>query len=214
MLQYTPQTLYYGQAGEDAIIKNIILEKNLGIDICNVKYLELGVYEPMLISNTYLFYKLGGSGVLIDANPVIENKIRIVRPRDAFINCAVSGDDEFEREIRFYVCNKSAALSTLNKEFMKDNHNLTDEQFDEITVEVRGINEILRGLDFRPDLVSIDIEGEDENVIRKWDFSIIKPSIFVIESKSDAVMEVMLNNGYELYTVNGINSFFYLKTFY
>lgn len=211
MQQCNPQTFYYGQFGEDAIIKNIIWEKNLGIDISNVKYLELGVYEPMVISNTYMFYQLGGSGVLIDANPVIENKVRIVRPRDSFINCAVSGGDEFEREIKFYVCNKFEALSTLNKEVMKDDHHLTDEQFDEITVEVKGINEILRGLDFCPDLVSIDIEGEDESVIRKWDFDIIKPSIFVIESKSDVVMEVMLHNGYELYTANGINSFFCLK---
>lgn len=45
-------------------------------------------------------------------------------------------------------------------------------------MEVKGINEILRELDFCPDLVSLDIEGEDENVIRKWDFGVIKPSFF------------------------------------
>lgn len=210
--KYHPEIFYYGQYGDDAIIKNIILEKNLGIDIYNVKYLEIGVYEPTKISNTYLFYSLGGSGVLVDANPAIENKVKIVRPKDKFMNCAVSGNDEFEREMKFYVCNQSEALSTLNKGFMMINHNLTENQFDEITVEVKGINEILRELDFCPDLVSLDIEREDENVIRKWDFGVIKPSIFVIESKSDVVMDVMLKNGYELYTVNMLNSFFCLKT--
>ena len=208
---YKPETIYYGQYGDDAIIKNIIFEKNLGIDIYNVKYLELGVSEPMQISNTYMFYELGGTGILIDANPVIENKVKIVRPRDKFINCAVSGNDEFERKMKFYVCNTSAALSTLNKDHIKSGHGVLDEQFTEITVDVRGINEILSELDFCPDLVSIDIEGEDENVIRKWDFNIAKPSIFVIESMSDVTMEVMLLNGYELYAVNTGNAFFYLK---
>lgn len=209
--KYRPETIYYGQYADDAIIMNIMMKKHLGIDIHRVKYLELGVYEPIRISNTYLFYKLGGEGVLVDANPAIENKVNIVRPRDKFINCGVSGSENYEHEMKFYVCNTFEALSTLNKEQIKTEHGVLDEQFDEITVKVKGINEILRYLKFCPDLVSIDIEGEDEKVLQKWDFDIHKPRIFVIETSSEIVMETMLRNGYELYTINTGNAFFYLK---
>lgn len=206
-----PQVNYYGQWNDDSIIKNMIYENNLEIELHNVNYLEIGVYDPIHISNTYSFYSRGGSGVLVDANPNIKNKIDIVRPRDKFINCAIAGNEIYDKKISFYVNREFPELSTINKQKMMQEHHFLEDELDEISVDLVNINNLLKKLDIYPDMVSLDIEGEDEEVIMAWDFDLVKPKIFVIETHNESIIDHMQKNGYMFYAANMGNTFFYLK---
>ena len=53
----------YSQYGEDLILSSAI--EYLKIDE-NISYLDIGANHPMSLSNTYLLYKQGASGVLIE----------------------------------------------------------------------------------------------------------------------------------------------------
>jgi hypothetical protein len=47
-----------------------------------VTYLDIGAHHPTRLSNTYLFYKRGFQGVVVEPDPELMGAIRRVRPRD------------------------------------------------------------------------------------------------------------------------------------
>jgi len=53
----------YSQDGEDIILKEFFSGKEKGF------YVDIGAHHPLRLSNTYLFYKKGWSGINIDAMP-------------------------------------------------------------------------------------------------------------------------------------------------
>ena len=56
----------YSQQGEDLIILDIFRHLRLK----RPSYLDIGAWEPVKSNNTYLFYRLGSRGVLVEPNPV------------------------------------------------------------------------------------------------------------------------------------------------
>ncbi len=60
----------YSQFGED-----LIIAKLLGKSKC-VSYIDCGCHDPKKFSNTYYFYKRGGSGICIDVTPAAIEKGR------------------------------------------------------------------------------------------------------------------------------------------
>src|SRR2546430_2805880 len=55
----------YSQCGEDLLV-NFIFG---AIRQSAVSYLDVGAHHPTFLSNTYLFYKAGGSGVCVEPDP-------------------------------------------------------------------------------------------------------------------------------------------------
>src|SRR5579862_7473571 len=75
----------YAQAGEDLIIDFVIQ----AMQIENVTYLDIGAHHPTKFSNTYLFYKRGFQGVVVEPDPELMGSIRRARPRDTCIEAGV-----------------------------------------------------------------------------------------------------------------------------
>src|ERR1700736_6249747 len=75
----------YAQAGEDLIVD--FIAKAMQID--NMTYLDIGAHHPVQFSNTYLFYKRGHRGVLIEPDPDLNATIKRVRPQDICIDAGV-----------------------------------------------------------------------------------------------------------------------------
>jgi hypothetical protein len=55
----------YAQHGEDRYIR----QQLSGVDLTSGIYVDIGANQPTQISNTYLFYRAGGSGVAIEPKP-------------------------------------------------------------------------------------------------------------------------------------------------
>jgi FkbM family methyltransferase len=74
----------YSQTGEDALIARLVSAEDLRCGI----YVDVGANHPTRISNTYLFYRKGARGIIVEPNRDYRWLYRIFRPRDAFIGIA------------------------------------------------------------------------------------------------------------------------------
>jgi FkbM family methyltransferase len=164
----------YSQTGEDLLIKNIL--SNLGVTKPN--YLDIGAYHPTFISNTYLFYKLGGRGVIIEPDPLRSKIFLRTRPGDIFINSGVGNTDGV---MDYYQLDALSTFSQLEKEQMEAKGYRFNKT---LKVSVVGINNILkRYFADRPlDLVSIDTEGYEMTIFKSWDFDNCRPKVMCVES--------------------------------
>lgn len=68
----------YSQHGEDALIKQWLA----GYDLSEGIYVDVGANHPISISNTYLFYKDGHHGIVIEPNQSLLSLHKKVRTRD------------------------------------------------------------------------------------------------------------------------------------
>src|SRR4051812_7168126 len=80
----------YSQCGEDLILEHILGEY---LRIPQPSYLDLGAHHPTYLSNTYRFYRKGGSGVCVEPDPVLFAPLRAARPRDVCLNAGVGASD-------------------------------------------------------------------------------------------------------------------------
>jgi hypothetical protein len=65
----------YSQSGEDLILDFLLYDLN----IKPITYLDIGTNDPIEINNTYLFYTKGYSGVCVEPNPIMFEKIKRFR---------------------------------------------------------------------------------------------------------------------------------------
>ncbi len=78
--------LSFSQAGEDRIL-------HMWINILKLKkmtYIDIGAYDPFLISNTALFYQQGYRGINIEPNPVSFQRFVKQRTQDININVGIA----------------------------------------------------------------------------------------------------------------------------
>jgi hypothetical protein len=75
----------YSQCGEDVIATTVF--DMLGI--AHPNYLDIGAHHPHFLSNTYLFYRDGSSGVNVEPDPQLHDKFISTRPRDMNLNIGV-----------------------------------------------------------------------------------------------------------------------------
>src|SRR6185369_13784792 len=68
----------YAQQGEDLVVKNVLAV----LGISTPSYLDIGAHHPVKSSNTYLFYRGGGRGVLVEPNPTYVKLLREQRKED------------------------------------------------------------------------------------------------------------------------------------
>jgi FkbM family methyltransferase len=213
LLSISAPRLSYSQAGEDLIVSFVF--DALGIR--NPSYLDIGAYHPKHLSNTYLFYKNGSSGVCIEPDPDLYARYKGRRPRDTCLNVGVGVSNETSAD--FYVL----ATKTLNT-FSRVEAEKCDANGQKIekviSIPLVKIDNIL-STHFRnsaPNLVSLDIEGLDYEVIKTFDFSKARPEVFCIETitfsennseeKVAPIIEYMKANDYMVYADSYINTIF------
>jgi len=203
----------FSQCGEDRIIK-FILDT---LQIREYRYLDIGAHHPRRLSNTYLFYTLGGSGVLIEPNHALASLISEARPRDLCLNVGLAGEPH--GSVPFYVM-RSDTLSTFSK---REAERMVSECGEEIVevraVEVRTPGSVLAehfsdGLN----LVSMDVEGLELEILEGFDLRQYRPEVFCIETisyavdgegvKSTALAPFMASHGYRIYADTYINTIF------
>lgn len=205
----------YSQTGEDSIIAHIVTLLGIPFDQCT--YLDLGANQPKEMSNTYFFYAKGASGVLVEANPYLAQKLHTVRSRDVVLNnCVgvVSG-----KMVGFNILNVDG-LSTQGdvNEIMRNNPVVRVEE----TVEVESISvpDIAQKY-FRqaPTILNIDLEGIEMEVLNSIDFCEFRPLIIITEmipysmqlvvgNKNQEIVDYLKDKGYVEYAFTGINSIF------
>src|SRR5271166_2642026 len=99
----------YSQSGEDVTAKMIF--DYLGIK--QPSYLDIGAWLPQAGNNTYLFYTLGGRGVLVEPNVALISELKSVRPGDTVLNVGIGITEQKEAD---YYCLTIDQWNTFDKE--------------------------------------------------------------------------------------------------
>ena len=207
----------FSQSGEDKIIEFLLNYGNSAKK--GISYLDIGCNDYKNLSNTYLLYRKGINGVLIDANPIYINEININRPNDVILNCGVG--QKSSSELTFYVLN-SSDLSSFNLDTVKEAQKVSPwiEIVKEIKVPVYDLDTIYKKyFHSTPTIVSVDVEGDELGILSSSDLEKYRPYIFIIETieykdrvtlnnKRNDIVDFMNENDYIEYAFTGVNSIF------
>jgi hypothetical protein len=170
----------YAQAGEDLVVHFFFSH----LQIEDRSYLDIGAYDPILISNTYFFYRQGHRGVLVEPNVDLCRKLRAVRPEDTTLEAGIGV--EAAREADYYVMSEPS-WSTFDKEEAEHQAEVTGGKV--FVKEVRklpllNVNDVMdehfKGR--APGFVSIDAEGWHFAILKAIDFSRFRPKAVCVET--------------------------------
>jgi FkbM family methyltransferase len=184
--------IIFSQTGEEIIIQWILK------DLRNGFYVDVGCHHPYKISNTFKLYLEGWRGIAIDANEDVIKKFRRARPEDISLLKAVS---DVEQEVIFYKF-KESEVNTIDKttlEEWKEQWHLTGE----IKMKTETLTHILDEnlpANKKIDLLTIDVEGNDFNVLKSLDFTKYRPKLIVVELHKFDLSTIAQNEVYQYLT--------------
>jgi Methyltransferase FkbM domain len=173
----------FSQEGEDLVILRQITHLTTGF------YIEVGALAPKRFSNTWMFYTLGWNGILIEPNPSVKSDFGSQRPRDIFVNEGVSSK---EQSLLYYQFDEPA-LNTFDSSIAEVRRAEGWRQKGEVLIKTRPLKDILE--EYLPsgtkiDILSIDVEGLDEIVIKSNDWQKFRPEWLIIEMLDTDLTEV------------------------
>lgn len=204
----------WGQEGEDLILARFFENKRNGF------YIDIGAHHPQRFSNTNLFYKLGWSGINIDAMPGSMKKFNISRERDINIEKPVTN---IKQTMTYYGFNEPA-LNGFSKEISDERNGKGDWKLLFTTqIETERLEELLDKylpLDQKIDFLTIDVEGFDYEVLLSNNFKKYKPTLILVEIYSNYIDELYENEiakllyseGYKLYAKTANTVFFLINS--
>ena len=152
----------------DLIITKLLNSKNKGI------YIDVGCHHPFLNNHSYLLYKSGWEGINIDIDYNSIDMFNFFRKNDVNIQTAVT-DHKGEVDLFFY--HNRAAKNTISKEFGSDAK-------EQKKINSDTLNNIIENSKFKNskiDFVSIDVEGNEMNVLNGFDLKKYKPKLILLE---------------------------------
>lgn len=158
-LQINKQT--YGQNKEDQYLWNQIKLKNYKTSI----YIDIGSNHPTVISNTYLLYRKGINGIIIEPNTSYKSLFKLFRPKDVFIPIGCNHKPGLKRYIKSTLPSFNFFLDGPSKQQIPKGYKLLSIEY----VPVFPISYVLDSihLDFEwICLMNIDTEGMDFSVLQ------------------------------------------------
>lgn len=169
----------FAQSGEDLIVGFIV--DHLKIE--GFTYLDIGAYDPVLLSNTYYFYLRGSRGVLVEPNLAMVERLRAVRPQDTTLAAGIGVTAV--READYYLMSEPS-WSTFSKEEAEQMERTTDKKVHVekvVKMPLLDVNEVMAE-HFQgqaPTFVSIDAEGLHIAILKSIDFRRFRPKIISVE---------------------------------
>ena len=199
----------YSQQGEDILL----LKSNFFPNNKKGFYIDIGAHHPKILSNTYLFYKMGWHGINIDPIPGMIEKFKC-RKRDTNLNIGISNN---ESDINYFIF-KSAPLNTTDKNRVEElnRENIFPEK--QIEIKTQKLSKVLKEYvkNEEIDFLSINVEGCELDVLKSNDWNVFKPKIIIVEI-TNLDMDKLENNeihtylsklGYKLFARTPFNSLY------
>ena len=190
------------QFGEEKFILSFFDEGYKG------KFVDIGCFHPTRHNNTYKMYKSGWYGINIDLNPLTIDLFNFARQKDININAAIS-DIEEDKTLYFVgELNTQNTLEANHLSFLKNHHNLKEEEISKQIIKTRRLDNILDNYNFNNiDFMNIDVEGHELNILNSIDFLKYKIKFICIEMIdhndqakliNEKLNEILEKNGYIL----------------
>ncbi len=170
----------YSQFGEDSVLLHLLGGRKARQGF----YVDVGCHHPRKGSNTYLFYKMGWRGVLVDLEQAKVQACRMLRPGDTTLLAAVS---DVEEEVSIYAPEKFSVLATIDRQASAGAREIG-------RIRTRTLTSLLDDTAYRDrriDLLNVDVEGVDLQVLRSLDFARYQPRFVVVETWDDKLERIL-----------------------
>ncbi|MBC7801985.1 MAG: FkbM family methyltransferase [Gemmatimonadaceae bacterium] len=176
----------YSWEGEDLLVHKVAADV-LGIN--RGFYVDVGAHHPCAMSNTHYLYQRGWRGLNIDAMPGSMAAFDALRPDDTNVEMGVAAAPGHLRYSMF----TDPALNGILPEAMIASHVRRGiALIGQTEIEVQPLPVILdRHGVTAIDLLSVDIEGLDEDVLRSHDFTRCRPKLVLVEILGTAGIETV-----------------------
>jgi FkbM family methyltransferase len=206
-LAATKRRKSFSQHGEDLFLRDYFGDRQ-GF------YIEIGGNHPFRLSNTYLLYRMGWSGMIVEPVQRLCALHKRYRPRDIQVNAAV-GDTT--GDLTFYEMTPSVASTCdpdLAKRLLSSGAGRLVREY---TVPVLTVADLYRTnmANRRISLLSTDTEGNDMAVLRGIDWEVMRPEVIICEanneSKGSEINTFLAGQGYECIKVLGCNRIFSVR---
>lgn len=195
-------------------------------ELHNGTFIEIGAFDGQSVSNTCFLADIGWRGFYFE--PVqeyalrcqlrhLKNDVRVISSavgnRTCFVDISVGMMISTVRMDHVEIFNKLSWSS---------NHHRGDIR----SVPCISIFEALEKLSLQTcDLAIIDVEGFEPTIVCSWDFNILKPKVFIIETRDGdpefpisiqneykEMMLILVSNGYKEFFRSGCNVIFVHET--
>ena len=170
---------YFSEAGQDMLVKdNFFKNQKSGF------FLEIGAFDGIEGSNCYHFEKfMNWQGIAIEASPLQFEKLKKNR-NCKLINIAIGSEN---KQVEFYeVVEGFTQMSGINNlnfknsfERIKKNSN---SKINKINIECKTFEKLIPS-DQIIDLISIDIEGNELDVLKLINFDKYQIKVIILENK-------------------------------
>jgi FkbM family methyltransferase len=203
--------LSYSQQGEDLVVESILTH----LQFSRLTYLDIEAGEPIAGSNTYLFYRHGFRGVLVEPNPKLCGDLSSVRPQDKVLNVGIASKEEAEAD--YFVTNEWPR-NTFSREVAESYPKTTGGRVHVekvIKMPLVNINRVIaEHFQQAPDFISIDTEGLDLDILTSLDFDRYRPAVVCAETMSGvvqvngAILDLMKSKDYGIRGGSIVNTIF------
>jgi len=206
--RYSPRGSYssFTNTGEDLLLQQALLKFKLK----KVNYIDIGCHHPIFGNITYLLYRNGGRGVLVEPNVNLSEIIKKKRSRDIYVQGCVGGHNG---ESKFYKFERSTR-NTVMESSAKDWGNKSGQEYSTSVVPVYTLDSIIKKYnnDMVPDLISIDTEGYEEEILSGFQW-IKKPKVFCIETagRKEYFDNLLIKHGYDIFASTPANTIYINK---
>jgi FkbM family methyltransferase len=177
-----------------------------------MRYLDIGANHPINISNTFLFYTIGASGVLVEPDPDLCGNLSRTRPRDTVLNVGCAFDNRRRATLNRLTARVFNTFSDQQAEFdIASSNNWGPDERQEIVskidIDMVPANDILE-THFKSwiDFLSIDAEGVDIPILASIDLERFRPKMICIEGLADDFCSILVD--YEFVARTPDNSIF------
>ena len=210
-----PRRISYAQNGEDVRIWHAFGPGEQALER-PLTYVEVGANDPHYLSPTAALYDLGWRGLLVEADPVLAERLRAARPGDSVIEAAATAESG---EVVFYRV-PGTGLGTLDPAEAEQAQGRGFE-VRQTRVPARTLNEIFAEYEARRGslqihVMIIDVEGAETQVLAGLDLTRYRPMVMCIEAVGPgsatpthhAWEHVLTETGYRHVAFDGINRWY------
>ena len=195
----------FSQFSEDVELKKICPRNGF--------YIDVGAGRPISGSNTFLLYKNGWSGILIDPININKLLVRLTRRRDKFIKALIGPP----RELDFYYLYPYEYSTTSPGTARELTESGKAKLVKKTKLEAIGFQGILPSSSSMCFLLCIDAEGMDFEILRGFPFELHKPDVICVEEHGDnhhdhkSISSLLMDHGYSLHKRLGLSVIYILE---
>lgn len=197
----------YAQNFEDVVLWRALQDVEQG------RYVDVGAQHPIVDSVSKAFYERGWRGIHVEPAPEYAEMLRTDRPDETVLQLALS-DREGPLELHLI---SGTGLSTAVSKYAEAhamNHGFSHETIEVQALPMKDALASLAGQDVH--WLKIDVEGMEEQVLRGWDSTRLRPWIVLVEATAPLSREatyaswepMLLAAGYVFAYFDGLNRFY------